>query len=162
MPGMPQSASASLGGPAAFGESGSSESMAGRRGSNWASLASHDRPIPLTRPIRLECARDEFRLLGEGGRVAVRVPIHGSTADSVDPLVREVHTTVRNWGIAGDRMYWRPELVLSSTPDGGDRLTDLERLLADSGLDTRRTTVPREPVRPLPPVHRAGSVPSLR
>jgi hypothetical protein len=157
MPGMPQSASASLGGPAAMGENSGAGSLAGRRGSNWASLASHDRPIPLTRPIRLECARDEFRVLGEGGRVMARVPIHGATADAVDPLVREVHATVGSWGIAGDRMYWRPELVLSSTPDGTARLTDLEHLLTDSGLDTRRATLPRETVRPLPPVYRTGT-----
>ncbi len=157
MPGMTQSASASLGGPAAIGESTGSASLAGRRGSNWASLASHDRPIPLTRPIRLECARDEFRVLGDGGRVVARVPIHGATADSVDLLVREVHATVGSWGLAGDRMYWRPELVLSSTPDGTARLADLEQLLADSGLDTRRSTQPRETVRPLPPVYRTGT-----
>lgn len=157
MPGMPQSASASLGGPAAMGQSSDSGSLAGRRGSNWASLASHDRPIPLTRPIRLECARDEFRVLGDRGRVVARVPIHGATADAIDLLVREVHATVASWGIAGDRMYWRPELVLSSTPDGTARLADLEQLLADSGLDTRRATLPRETVRPLPPVYRTGT-----
>jgi hypothetical protein len=32
--------------------------------------------------------------------------------------------------------------------------------LADSGLDTRRATEPREPVRRLPPVHRTGALPS--
>jgi len=162
MQGMPQSSTASLGGPAAHavGGAGGGNSLAGRRGSNWASLASQDRPIPLTRPIRLECARDEFRLLGDGGRVVARVPIGGQTADSVDPLVRHVHTTVGSWGMAGDRMYWRPELVLTATDDGAERLADLEQLLADSGLDTRRATGARERVRRLPPVYRAGALPS--
>jgi hypothetical protein len=159
MPGMPQSASASQGGPSAADScSDGACSMAGRRGSNWASLASQDRQIPLTRPIRLECSGDEFRVLGDGGRVVARVPIGSNTADSVDPLVRHVHTTVGSWGMAGDRMYWRPELVLTATPDGTGRLTDLEQLLADSGLDTRRASAPREAVRPLPPVHRAGAL----
>ncbi len=160
MPGMPQSASASLGGPAALGQSGNAGgSLAGRRGSNWASLASHDRPIPLTRPIRLECARDEFRVLGDAGRVMARVPIGERTADSVDPLVQKVHATVGSWGMAGDRMYWRPELLLTATAGGASRLTDLEHLLTDSGLDTRRAIGGPERVRPLPPVHRTGSLP---
>jgi len=135
--------------------------VAERRGSNWASLASSDRPIPLTRPIRLECAADEFRLLGTGGRVMARVPIGSRTADAVDPLVREVHATVGSWGMAGDKMYWRPELVLSATADGGGRRDDLERLLADSGLDTRRAGE-TDAVRKLPPVQRTGGVPRTR
>jgi len=162
LPGLSPSATASLGGPAALADcSDGSCSLAGRRGSNWASLASQDRPVPLTRPIRLECAADEFRLLDPHGRVTARVPIGTHTAAAVDPLVREVHATVGAWGIAGDRMYWRPELVLSATPDGGSRRADLEALLADSGLDTRRAEGP-DSVRPLPPVHRTGALPALR
>jgi archaellum component FlaC len=132
-------------------------SMAGRRGSNWASLATSDRPIPLTRPLRLECSATEFRLLGSGGRVTARVPIPSRTADAIDPLVREVHAAVGGWGMAGDRMYWKPELVLTATPDGVDRRDELEQLLADSGLDTRRADE-GDAVRSLPPVHRTGGV----
>ena len=131
--------------------------LSGRRGSNWASLATSDRPIPLTRPLRLECSADEFRLLGSGGRVAARVPIPARTADAVDSLVREVHTAVGGWGMAGDRMYWKPELVLTATPDGVGRRDELERLLADSGLDTRRAD-DGDAVRKLPPVQRTGGV----
>ena len=132
-------------------------SLAGGRGSNWASLASSDRPIPLTRPLRLECSADEFRLLGAGGRVTARIPMSSRTADAIDPLVREVHTTVGGWGMAGDRMYWKPELVLTATPDGVGRRDELEQLLADSGLDTRRADE-GDAVRSLPPVHRTGGV----
>ena len=159
LPGLPQAANASLGGPAMAGDSAAdgSCSLAGGRGSNWASLATRDRPIPLTRPIRLECAGHEFRILGEGGRVTSRIPIGTHTSAAVDPLVREVHATVGGWGMAGDRMYWRPELVLSATPDGTGRRDELEKLLADSGLDTRRPES-RDPVRPLPPVRRTGAL----
>lgn len=158
LPGMPQGASVSGGATSGSeGCSGGSCSMAGRRGSNWASLASQDRPIPLTRPIRLECAASEFRILGAGGRVERRVRIDGDTINAVDPLVREVHATVGGWGMAGDRMYWKPELVLSATPDGVGRRDDLEALLTDSGLDTRRSGS-GEQVRRLPPVHRTGGL----
>jgi len=163
LPGLPQAANASLGGPAMAGDSAADGacSLAGGRGSNWASLATRDRPIPLTRPIRLECAGNEFRILGEGGRATSRIPIGTHTSAAVDPLVREVHATVGGWGMAGDRMYWRPELVLSATPDGTGRRDELEKLLTDSGLDTRRPES-RDPVRPLPPVRRTGALPLSR
>ncbi|MFM7243827.1 MAG: hypothetical protein ACKO40_06575 [Planctomycetaceae bacterium] len=132
-------------------------SLAGKRGSNWASLATAETPVPLTRPIRVECAADEFRLLGDGGRVQSRIPIGTHTVDSVDLLVREVHATVGRWGLAGERMYWRPELVLSATADGAGRREDLEKLLADSGIDTRRSEV-KDKVRNLPPVQRTGGL----
>jgi hypothetical protein len=78
--------------------SSASASLAGKRGSNWASLATHDRPIPLRRPIRLECAADEFRLLDDGGgRVETRVPIGVRTADSID-LLRQVTALVSGAG----------------------------------------------------------------
>jgi hypothetical protein len=156
LPGMAEGAGgASVGSQASAG--GTCSPLAGRRGSNWASLATSDRPIPLTRPLRLECSADEFRLLGSGGRVTARVPIPARTADAVDPLVREVHSAVGGWGMAGDRMYWKPELVLTATPDGVARRDELEQLLADSGLDTRRSD-DGDTVRNLPPVHRTGGV----
>jgi hypothetical protein len=156
LPGMAEGAGgASVGSQASAG--GTCSPLAGRRGSNWASLATSDRPIPLTRPLRLECSADEFRLLGSGGRVTARVPIPARTADAVDPLVREVHLAVGGWGMAGDRMYWKPELVLTATPDGVARRDELEQLLADSGLDTRRSD-DGDTVRNLPPVHRTGGV----
>lgn len=162
-PSMPGLAGAGMQPQQPGGASGASASisLAGRRGSNWASLATEDRPVPLTRPIRLECAADEFRLLGDDGRVEERIAIGSRTLDAVDPLVHAVHAKVGRWGIAGDRMYWRPQLVLTATPDGGARRDELEALLADSGLDTRRSDG-AEPVRPLPPVRRPRGLFSSR
>ena len=159
MPGMAGGGGGmSAAGSAGASGSSASASLAAGRGSNWASLATPDRPIPLTRPIRVECAAAEFRILDDTGRrIETRVPIGTRTTDAVDPLVQAVHAKVAAWGIAGDRMYWRPELVLSETPDGRGRREDLERLLADSGLDTR--PAPTAPaVRPLPPVDRTGGM----
>jgi hypothetical protein len=156
MPGLHQAEGGAAGDAA--GSSGSmSASLSGQRGSNWASLATNDNPVPLTRPIKLECAANEFRILGDGGRVEMRIPVGTHTVDSVDPLVHEVHATVGRWGLAGDRMYWKPELVLSATPDGVDRRDDLEKLLADSGIDTRRSET-KDKVKNLPPVQRTGGL----
>jgi hypothetical protein len=158
MPGLMQSGGQAGGQQSAGGASsaGASVSIAQARGKNWASLATQDRPIPLTRPIQIECALDEFRILDDGGRrVRSRIPLDGDTAAAIDPLVKAVHARVAEWGLAGERMYWKPQLVLSATADGRSRRDDLERLLADSGLDTRHSGHQDE-IRSLPPVQRTS------
>ena len=138
------------------GADGGGGSLAESRGANWASLATHDRPVPLTRPIHVECSKSELRVLDDTGRrVEKRVSLDGDTAAAIDPFVAALHSKVRGWGLAGDRMYWRPQLVLTATLDGESRRDDLERLLADSGIDVR-PRVPSEEVHPLPPVQRAS------
>ena len=128
--------------------------LAGVRGSDWASFATSQRYIPLTRPIQLECSQAEIRLLDESGRrVAERIPLFGPTVESVDLLVEAVRRRVTSWGIAGDRLYWKPELVLTETSDGARRRQDLQQLLVGSGLDTRLRQQMDE-VERLPPVPR--------
>jgi hypothetical protein len=140
-------------GEAAEGQAGSCcQPLAGVRGSDWASFATSQRYIPLTRPIQLECSQDELRLLDESGRrVAQRIPLFGQTVDSVDLLVEAIRRRVTSWGIAGDRLYWKPVLVLTETKDGVGRRQDLEQLLAGSGLETRLRQL-SDDVEPLPPV----------
>ena len=163
MPGLVQAGGQAGGGAAGQpgatkGSSGGWASMAQSRGKNWASLATQDRPIPLTRPIRVECSLNEFRFLDDAGRrVESRLPVTGDTADAIDPLVATIHSRVERWGIAGDRMYWKPQLVLSETADGKSRREDLERLLADSGLETRSRDMSDE-IRPLPSVTRTTAI----
>ena len=154
MPGLKQGGSAS--GQDSASSASASASIAQARGKNWASLATQDRPIPLTRPIRVECTVDEFRILDDSGRrVQSRIHVDGDTAAAIDPLVKAIHSRVEGWGLAGERMYWKPQLVLSATADGQSRRDDLERLLADSGLDTRQKGREDE-IRSLPPVRRTS------
>jgi hypothetical protein len=120
------------------GGGGGVASLASSRGANWASMATRDRPVPLSRPVQIECDADELRVLDGRRRVVKRVPLGARTADSVDSLIVAVREHVDSWGIAGDRMYWNPRLVLSATPSGAGRRADLEKLLAGSGLITVR------------------------
>lgn len=121
------------------GGEGGVASLASSRGANWASMATRDRPVPLSRPVQVECDAEELRILDSSRRrVVKRVPLGSRTADSVDTLIYAVREHVETWGIAGDRMYWNPRLVLSATPDGASRREDLEALLAGSGLVTTR------------------------
>ena len=131
--------------------------MAQARGKNWASLATADHPVPLTRPIQVECSYDELRVFDDAGRTVIkRIPIGSDTGDCIDPLVKNVHKRVAGWGLAGDRMYWNPQLVLSQTADGQSRLEDIEQLLADSGLETRRKGK-QDVVRQLPSTRQTSS-----
>jgi hypothetical protein len=159
LPGMPQGqAGGTAGSASGQGSASDSASLAGSRGSNWASLATQDRPIPLTRPIRIECSAREFRILDDAsGRAEARVAIGTETVTAIDPLVQAIHAKVARWGIAGHRMYWNPELILGATADGEGRREDLERLLADSGLQTRRRAA-ADDVRRLPPVERTTAL----
>jgi hypothetical protein len=150
---MSAGVSGSAGGTTQAGAA-SGVSLAQARGKNWASLATQDRPIPLTRPIRIECALNEFRLLDDAGhRVVTRISVGANIGAAIDPLVQAVHSRVEGWGIAGERMYWKPLLVLSETSDGRSRREELERLLADSGLDTKVRDDGDE-IRKLPPIER--------
>ncbi|MGA0040308.1 MAG: hypothetical protein ACO3NZ_10695 [Pirellulales bacterium] len=121
------------------GGGGDVASLASSRGANWASMATRDRPVPLSRPVQIECDRDELRVFDSGRRRVVKtVPLGARTADSIDPLIEAVRQHVDSWGLAGDRMYWNPRLVLSATPGGAGRREDIEALLAGSGLATVR------------------------
>ena len=120
-------------------QSSSGGSLAGSRGSDWASFATSQRYIPLTRPIQIECAADELRLFDDSGRrVVYRIPFMGPTDQSIDSLVLAIRRRVDSWGLAGDRLYWKPELVLTETEDGGGRREDVQVLLANSGIETRQ------------------------
>ena len=132
-------------------QSGASGSLSGARGSDWASFATSDRYIPLTRPIQIECAAEELRLFDDtGSRVVYRIPFAGPTVQSIDSLVIAIRQRVESWGLAGDRLYWKPELVLTETKDGVGRREDVQTLLANSGIETRQKQA-SEAVRRLPP-----------
>ena len=158
--GMPMPIGIQVGADAALSEmangtsgqqASASGSLAGARGSDWASFATSQRYIPLTRPIQIECAADELRLLDDSGRrVVYRIPIMGATDQSIDSLVGAIRRRVDSWGLAGDRLYWKPELVLTETEDGGGRREDVQTLLANSGIETRQKQ-DSDSVRRLPP-----------
>ncbi len=132
-------------------QSGASGSLSGARGSDWASFATSDRYIPLTRPIQIECAAEELRLFDDtGSRVVYRIPVVGPTIQSIDSLVIAIRQRVESWGIAGDRLYWKPELVLTETEDGLGRREDVQALLTNSGIETRQKQA-SDAIRRLPP-----------
>jgi hypothetical protein len=68
------------------------------------------------------------------------VPLPGPTRASLDDFVKALQDTMRDWGIAGQGLYWRPVLVLNVGPDGQQRAEELTRLLHNSGIELRRAS----------------------
>jgi hypothetical protein len=94
---------------------------------------------PITRPIHIVCEGDKMVIRPERPDVLpVAIPLRMRTEDSVDPLVAAVQQRIRDWGIAGRGLYWRPQLILEVGQSGEGRYADLEALLADSGFDVKR------------------------
>ena len=100
MPGLAQGGGGASAGTGASGASAAAASvtasLAGKRGSNWASLATMSTPVPLTRPIRIECAAGEFRVLAEGSRVDLISEFDGHERRATDFLVVPYSTPVGN------------------------------------------------------------------
>jgi hypothetical protein len=68
------------------------------------------------------------------------VRLAGATAAALDEFVTALQDTMRDWGMAGQGLYWRPVLVLNVGPDGEQRADDLTRMLQNSGLELRRAS----------------------
>lgn len=113
--------------------------IADTRGRNWALPDREASSLPITRPIRIECMVDRLVLVPDVRDQQAQVIKLGSrTSESVDELLSAVRTHMRTWGIAGQGMYWKPQLILKVDPAADGRAADLQALLADSGLDVKR------------------------
>ncbi len=111
--------------------------LADKRGKNWGLPDSASRSTPLPRPINVQCHADRLVVVPEqglGGRQ--EVTLDGPTVDSVDEFVSAVRLYMdKSWGMAGNRMYWKPILKVDVAPGGEARFEDLKTLLDDSGLE---------------------------
>lgn len=125
-----------------FGQPG--ETSAGPRGKDWALGGVKRDAVPIRRSIQVVVRRDRIAILPErtisgvpatGGK---EVPLPGATASALDDFVEALQDTMRDWGMAGQGLYWRPVLVLNVGPDGEQRAKELTKLLHNSGLELRR------------------------
>jgi hypothetical protein len=110
------------------------------RGKDWALKQKPPRAIPVRRTIRVTVRKDQIAILPDSAPATAAgkvIPMRGDTVESVDEFVKQVRDHIEGWGIAGNNLYWRPVVVLSVGPDGGQRASDLARLLKNSGLEVR-------------------------
>jgi hypothetical protein len=122
------------------------------RGPDWALGAKSATAVPVRRSIHVVVRRDRIALLPEtNGDISQgkEVLLDGPTMNKADEIVAVIQKHVRDWGIAGQGLYWRPVMVLNVAPDGTQRADDLARLLKDSGIELRTNTA-----KPVPDITR--------
>ncbi|HEX3997415.1 MAG TPA: hypothetical protein VHX65_02580 [Pirellulales bacterium] len=121
----------------------SHDSLAEKRGRNWSLPSTAKLSTPVSRVIHVECRGDCLILKPDFGNPQPRViPFGPRTADSVDKLVAAVWDYTKGWGIAGRQMYWKPRLELELGLSGEGRYSELQALMANSGLEiTRKDTM---------------------
>lgn len=133
----------SIGAGASAGASGAANAkcLADSRGADWAL---DDRMMPnstgITRPISVECRRDQLILLpekGSGGQ-RVAVPLDGPMHDAIDPFVAAIRKRIDSWGIAVSGGYWKPVLKVTVAPGAETQFTALQTVLQDSGIEVAR------------------------
>lgn len=118
----------------------------GARGKNWGLRRASPDDVPIRRSIQIVVRQDRLAILPElsatgepvvGGK---EVLLRGSTQAAFDEFVTALRDTMREWGIAGQGLYWRPVLVLNVGPDGERRAGELEQFLHNSGMELRRAS----------------------
>lgn len=115
------------------------QSLASRRGRDWALPGKSRGSIPVSRPIQVRCGENELVLLPEDPRRQEPrvIPLEHGTLAAVDELVSAVWEHIEGWGIAGNGMHWKPILVVEPLANSTARVQELEVLLADSGLEVK-------------------------
>jgi len=68
---------------------------------------------------------------------ATVVSFQQPTEKVLDDLASVVQQQIKDWGLAGQGMYWRPTLVLQVAPGADQHAARLNDLLRDSGIDVR-------------------------
>jgi hypothetical protein len=117
------------------------ESLAARRGRDWALPDAASGSVAITRPISLECHPDRLIIPPKKGFSRSRsIQLGPRTEESIDELVSAVWERMQSWGIAGNGMYWSPTLDVHVVPGAEQRFFELSTLLEDSGLGVSRKT----------------------
>jgi chemotaxis protein histidine kinase CheA len=138
--GMPASAStAAASGASQASHSALRSSEADSRGANWANAAASQNATAITRPIQVAVRADELIILAdEAAATTGKVVTFNQPKNRVmDELATTVQLQVKEWGVAGRSMYWRPTLVLQVAPGAERQAQRLAELLENSGLDVR-------------------------
>ncbi|MDR0704201.1 MAG: hypothetical protein LBF88_04360 [Planctomycetaceae bacterium] len=108
---------------------------AANRVDNWALRDATPFASAVSRNIKIQCEANRYVLVPQTGLVRSRVvPITNSGYAAADKLVTAIWEFMDSWGIAGDKMYWRPVLQVKIMPGGEQRFLELKSLLQNSGI----------------------------
>ncbi|MBA3483514.1 MAG: hypothetical protein H0T51_17040 [Pirellulales bacterium] len=153
--GEPTNATGNAGGVIATNANGNAQdsapSAAETRGVNWANAAASRRSSAITRPIQVVVRPEQIDVLPtreDGGQASAEptvVSFHQPTDKVLDQLAAVLQQHIKDWGLAGQNMYWRPTLVLQVAPGADQHAVRLNDLLKDSGVDVRLSQIASRP-----------------
>ncbi|MBN1395732.1 MAG: hypothetical protein JW959_11980 [Pirellulales bacterium] len=120
-------------------KSSNPKSLAAQRGEDWGLRGAARGSTGIQRPIGVACHADRIVVLAENDRSAERVvPLDETVESSIDAVISAVWDRIEGWGIAGQRMYWRPVLKVHVAPGGERCFDELKALLDGSGLTVEK------------------------
>ncbi|MDR1963722.1 MAG: hypothetical protein LBQ50_08080 [Planctomycetaceae bacterium] len=111
------------------------ENRSENRTENWALRDLVPFSTAVSRNIKIQCQANQYVLVPQAGLLGTRVvPAAGSVEETVDQLVAVIWEFMDSWGIAGEKMYWRPVLQVKVLPGGEQRFQELKYWLRNSGI----------------------------
>jgi hypothetical protein len=114
----------------------SCQSLAKKKGVNWALPNIARGSTGISRPIAVECYSDRLVILPDPngrGRAQV-IGVDGPLQDSIQEFVSGVWDHMEFWGMAVAGGYWKPMLKVQVARDAEARFLELQILLQDSGI----------------------------
>jgi hypothetical protein len=117
------------------------------RGKNWAIANGRPGMIPIRRSIQIVVRDDALVMLpeasstNEASAAGQVFPFADAPEAAYDRLISAVEKRIKDWGIAGQGLYWRPVVELKVGANGDHRVDDLVRLLKYSGVDIRGSEI---------------------
>ncbi len=114
------------------------QSLAKKRGKNWALPTQTAGATAYVRPIRIIC-RPNMLEIQSGGK-STRVQLSNDVSDAVGPMIDEVWKQIDGWGIPGTNAYWKPQLRFQIAQGGREKYLQLKGLLYESGLTVAEST----------------------
>jgi hypothetical protein len=121
--------------------SGSADSMASTRGSNWAMQGQPRGSVPIRRPIHVVIRKDRIAILRsrhtdkDSAINGAVIGLNQPTTKVMDEFASALREHMKDWGLAGNGLYWRPVLQLNIGPQGQHQAARFTRLLKDSGVE---------------------------
>jgi hypothetical protein len=113
------------------------------RGKNWALVDANSQATPIRRTIQIVVRGDRVAFLPDGVTAETatsgghEVPLTGNSREAYEPFMMALETQIKDWGMAGRGLYWRPVLDINVGPDGERHAADIARLLKNSGIELR-------------------------
>jgi hypothetical protein len=130
------------------------DSAARTRGANWANKEANRRASPINRPIQLIIRPEQLTLIDTNAAPdpsaaqAKVVSFHQPSDKVLDQLAAAIRDQMRDWGLAGHGMYWRPTLVFYVAPGAERHAQRLAALMQDSGVDVKLPAASQTAFRP--------------